>query len=126
MLIATLIALLFMGSGANWMLDGIDQLQDNLKSKISDDNVRKTALDVADKMEDTAKDYAKADSKDVKELISLIEQYDSSVTDIQEHMEASFQKRLEYQAKITALRFELKDKLSRDQWNKVFSGDNKK
>jgi hypothetical protein len=130
MLIATLIALLFMGSGANMMLDGIDQLKDNLKAERSDDVNRNAklnaALDVVDRLEDTSKDYAKADSKDEKVLIKLIEQYDIQASELHKQMEASYQKRLEYQKQMMALRAELKGSISRDEWNKAFSSEKTK
>jgi len=123
MLIATLIALLFLGSGANFMLDGLDQTKDNVKHQISDDSVREAALVVVKRLEDTAKDYAKADGKDEKALLKLIQDFDSSAAEVKANMDASFQQRLAYQKEMIALRFELKDKLSREQWEKVFSKD---
>lgn len=123
MLIATLIALLFLGSGANMMLDGIDQMKHNVKSEIVDESARKAALDVVDRLEDTAKDYAMADNNDEKELIKLIQDYGSSTADLKANMDASYQQRVQFQKDMLALRFELKDKLSREQWEKVFSKD---
>jgi len=123
MLIATLIALLFLGSGANMMLDGIDQTKDNIKAAIVEESTRKAALDIVDKLEDTAKDYAKADSEDEKELLKLIQQYETTTAELQNNLDASFQQRIQYQQEMLALRFELKDKLSREQWGKVFSSN---
>lgn len=124
MLIATIIALLFLGSGASMMLDGIDQMKDNVKHEITDETTRKAALDIVEKLEDTARDYAKTDSKDEEELIKLIQAYSSTTQDLQANMDASFQKRLQYQKNMIAHRSELKDKLSREQWAKVFSRAN--
>jgi hypothetical protein len=134
MLIATLILLLSTGSGANLILDGIDQLKDNLKTELSDNTTRNvtrnialnTALEVVDKLEDTSKNYAKADSEDEKALIKLIEQYDIQASDLHRQMEASYQKRLEYQKQMIALRAELKGTISRDDWNKAFSAEKTK
>jgi len=123
MLIATLIALLFLGSGANMMLDGIDQTKDNIKAAIVDESTRKAALDIVKKLEDTAKDYAKADSDDEKELLKLIQQYETTTAEVQNNLDASFQQRLKYQQEMLAIRVELKDKLSREQWDKVFAED---
>lgn len=123
MLIATLIALLFLGSGANMMLDGIDQTKDNIKDTIVDESTRKAALDIVKKLEDTAKDYAKADSNDEKELLKLIQRYDTTTAEVQNNLDASFQQRLQYQQEMLLLRAELKDKLSREQWDKVFAED---
>ncbi len=130
MLIATIIAILFLGSGANFMLEDLDQLEDSIKAEMSDDVVRNArlnvALDVVDKMEDTADDYADADKYDEKALLKLIQQYESSVVDIQANMDISYNKRIEYQQHMLAFHHELKDKLNRDEWSRMFSADNKK
>jgi hypothetical protein len=120
MLIATLTALLFLGSGANMMIDGIDQMKDNTKDSIVEESARKAALDVIEKLEDTAKDYAKANSDDGKELLKLIQRYETTTDELQNKLDASFQRRIQYQQEMLALRFELKDKLSHEQWEKVF------
>ena len=123
MLIATLTALLFLGSGANMMLDGIDQMKDNIKDTIVEESTRKAALDVVEKLEDTANDYAEADSDGEDELLQLIQRYETTTADLQKNMDASFDSRIQYQQEMLAIRFELKDKLSREQWDKVFSGN---
>jgi hypothetical protein len=120
MLIATLVALLFLGSGANMMLDGIDQIKDDIKSRIVDENTRNDAFEVVKKLEDIAKDYAKSDSDDEKELLKLIQDYETTTTELKNNMDASYRSRLDYQKKMLAQRFELKDTLSREQWAKVF------
>ena len=123
MLIATLLTLLFLGSNANMMLDGIDQMKDNIKSEIVDESARKAALDVVDRLEDTAKDYADADSDDEKELLRLIQQYETTTEELKNNMDASFKQRIQYQQEMLVLRFELKNKLNREQWERVFSKD---
>ena len=130
MLIATLIALLFLGSDANFMLEDLDQLEDKIKAEMSDDVTRNarlnTALDVVDKMEDTADDYADADKDDEKALLKLIQQYDSSIVDIQANMDISYSRRIEYQQHMLAFHHELKDRLIRDEWSRMFSTDDEK
>ena len=130
MLIATILAILFLGSGANFMQEDLDQLEDRIKAEMSDDVMRNAqlnaALDVVDKMEDTADDYADADKDDEKELLKLIQQYESSVVDIQANMDISYSRRIEYQQHMLAFHHELKDKLSRDEWSRMFSADSEK
>jgi len=123
MLIATLVALLFLGSGANMMLDGIDHMKDSIKAGITDESARKAALDTVEQLEDTAKNYSNADGKDEKELLKLIQQYETTTADLKNNLDASYQQCLQYQKEMLALRFELKDKLTREQWEKVFSID---
>ena len=130
MLIATILALLFMGSGADFMQEDLDQLEDRIKAEMSDDVIRNAqlnaALDVVDKMEDTADDYADADKDDEKALLTLIQQYESSIVDIQANMDISYSRRIEYQQHMLALHHELKDELSRDEWSRMFSADSEK
>lgn len=130
MLIATIIAILFLGSGANFMLEDLDQLEDKIKAEMSDDvnrnAVLNSALDVVDKMEDIADDYADADKDDKKALLTLIQQYDSSVTDIQANMDITYSRRIEYQQHMLALHHELKARFNRDDWNKLFAAGEKK
>lgn len=121
MLMATLIYLLFLGSSANLMLDGIDQMKDNIKSEIVDEGARKAALGVVERLEDTSKDYAEADSDDEEELLKLIQQYETTTAELQKNMDASYDRRIQYQKEMLSLRFELKDTLSGEQWSKVFS-----
>ncbi len=122
MLIATLITVLFLGSGADQMLDGIDQMKDNIESGIVDGADRKAALDIVDRLKDTAKDYADADSDDEKALLELIQQYETTTAGLQSNLDATFKQRIQYQQEMLVLRFELKNKLSREQWATVFVG----
>ena len=120
MLIATLIALLFLGSGAGLMLDGIDEMEDNIKSQIQNEDTRKAALAIVDRMEDTTKDYADADGDGEKDLLKLIQRYETTTAELQSSLDASYDQRIQYQQKMLALRFELKNTMSREQWDKVF------
>lgn len=121
MLIATLVTLLFLGSGASVMLDSIDQMHDNIKSEIVDDITRKAALEIVATMEDTTKDFADADSDGEQELLKLIQQYETTTAELQSNLDAAYEKRIQYQQEMLALRFKLKDQLTREQWDKIFS-----
>ena len=123
MLIATLITLLFLGSGASMMLEGVDQMHDNIKDRIVDESTRKAALDIVGSMKDTTKDYDDADNDGEKKLLKLIQQYETTIAELQDHLDASYDQRIQYQQAMLALRFELKDQLTREQWSKVFTKD---
>ena len=120
MLIATLITLLFLGSGASLMADGIDQIRDNIKDQIVDDSTRKAALDIVDQMKDTTKDYENTDNDGEKELLKLIQRYETTTAELQSHLNASYDQRVRYQQQMLALRFEFRDRLSQEQWDRVF------
>ena len=120
MLIATLLALLFLGSEAGLMLDGIDQMEDNIKSQIQNEDICKAVLDIVDRMEDTTKDYANADGDGEEDLLKLIHRYETTTAELQRNLDASYDQRIQYQQAMLALRFELKNTMSREQWDKVF------
>jgi hypothetical protein len=130
MLIATLIILLSGGSGANFMLEDIDQLLDRIRVEFSDDLTKNARLNAAREvvgdMKDTAKDHADFDTDQEKELIKLIQQYDSTAIDIQGNMDISYQMRVAYQQSMLAMHKVLKGKLSSDDWSGLFSADKSK
>lgn len=129
MIIGTIMAIMYLTSGAYFMLDDLDHLEDMIKAEMGDDVNRNailnSALDVVDKMEDVTDDYADADKDDEKALLNLIQQYDSSVTDIQGTMDITYSRRIEYQQHMLAYHHELKAKFDRDEWNKLFATDKK-
>ena len=122
-------AIMYLSSGAYFMLEDLDHLEDMIKAEMGDDVNRNailnSALDVVDKMEDTTGDYADADKDDEEALLKLIQQYDSSVIDIQANMDISYGRRIEYQQHMLAYHHELKAKFDRDDWNKLFAADKK-
>ena len=120
MLIATILTLLFLGSGASLMADGIDQMHDNVKDRIVDDGTRQAALEIVDSMKETTKNYQDADDKGEKELLKLIQRYQTTTAELQNQLDSSYDQRIQYQQQMLALRFQLKDKLSREQWDQVF------
>ena len=130
MIIATIMAIIYLTSGAYFMLDDLDHLEDMIKAEMGDDVNRNailnSALDVVDKMEDVTGDYADADKDDEKALFTLIQQYDSSVIDIQTTMDISYGRRIEYQQHMLAFHHELKSKFNREEWNQLFAADKKK
>lgn len=122
MIIATLFVLLFFGgSGAALMTDGIENLQDSIKSELSKGSTRDAAMDVADQMKDINKDYGKADSKAEKAFIKLIADYGTSTAELQNNLSQINERRGEYQQKMLNLRFDLKKTLTSDEWNKLFA-----
>ena len=123
MLMATLLLLLSLGSGASLMLDSIDQMKHNIKAGIVDETARGAALEVVSNLKDTTKSYADADSDVEKELLKLIQRYETTTDELKNTMDISYQRRLQYQKEMLALRFELKSKLNQEQWDKVFSKD---
>lgn len=121
MVMTTLITLLFLGSGAGLMIDRIDQTRASIEAEVGDASARKAALGIVERAEDTSKDYAKADSEHEQQLLELIWRHETTADELQQHLGAAYEKRIHYQQQMLALRFELKDQLTREQWEKIFS-----
>ena len=130
MLIATLIILLSVGSGANFMLEDINKLEEKIRVEFSDDLTKNARLNAAravvGDMKDTTEDHADFDTDQEKELIELIQQYDSSAIDIQGNMDISYQRRVAYQQSMLTFHRVLKGKLSSEDWSMLFSADKSK
>ncbi len=126
MIMATLVSLLLLGSGAGATLDDIDQMQDSIKSEIADAVIRTAALDIAEQMETTTRAYVDIDTDHKDKLLDLVQRYATTTSELEQHLGAAYDKRIQYQQEMLALRFELKGKLSREQWNKLFKTKDQK
>ena len=127
MLIGALTFLLFYFSSGEtgWMLNNLDHLESNLKTVVKEQGVLKNALHVVDKMEKTTKSYADADAENIKTLEGIMQDYDASKMTFQQHLDANYQRRIAFQQQMLALRFTLKETLSRDEWEKLFPVEKK-
>lgn len=120
MLIATITALILMGgSGANWMLELLGQLHDQVKAEIQDEQQRKSLLDIVDEMQSISKRYAKDDKDADSALLKLLQAYDTPVDDIHSAMASANARREQYQRLMIADRFRLLENADQQQWSRL-------
>lgn len=119
MLIAALLVFFSMGSGANPMLQTLEQMESRVASVDFKEPIRTDVLNVIDKMKNTTQLFANSDKDRNDIMAQYLEKEDLSDNDLQQQLELSHLHRGEYQDKMLALRFELKNMISEPQWKAI-------
>ena len=105
------------------MLDYIADTQDTVKVVMEKDDRRKEALNMLKTMKkraDTHNKMVKSTSKDMSKILSSDEVTDADIDTI---WNSYFEQRASYNQDMLDLRFELKDQMTREEWQQVFAGD---
>ena len=119
MLIA-LFTILFLGGTPSGLLVEISDIQDNIKLVMPKNDQRKAALNVLKQMEKATKAQNKQVGKSSKQLTKALSDhvFDHDATD--EMWTEYHETRSNFQAELIDLRFELKEHISREQWEEIF------
>ena len=122
MLIA-LFTILILGGSNTGMLNFIADTQDTVKVVMEKDDRRKEVLATlkeTKKRTEAHNKMVKRTSKDMNKILSSDEVTDD---DIETIWEAYFAQRASYNQDMLDLRFQLKDQMTREEWQQVFAGD---
>ena len=122
MLIA-LITILLLGGSNTGMLDFIADTQDTVKVVMEKDDRRKEALGTLKAMKKRANarnKMVKGTSKDMSKILSSDDVTDADIDTI---WDAYFSQRAAYNQDMLDLRFQLKDQMTREEWQQVFAGE---
>ena len=122
MLIA-LFTILLLGGSATGMLDYLADTQDNVKVVMEKDDRRKDAIGTLKAMKKRTNAHnkmVKAASKDMSKALSSDETDDAAIDAVWGEY---FAQRATYNNDMLDLRFQLKDQMTREEWQQVFAGD---
>ena len=122
MLIA-LMTILFLGGSTTGLLDFIAQTEDNIKIVMEKDARQKGALATVKEMKKRTKARNKQVNKSRKELSTLLGDPEATEADIDATWNTFYAEVESYNVDMLDLRFELRDRLTRDEWQQVFSED---
>jgi hypothetical protein len=122
MLIA-LMTILFLGGGTTGLLDFIGGIEDSIEFVMEKDDRRKGALATVKEMKKCTKARNKQVKKSRKELSKVLADPEATEADINATWETFYAEVESYNADMLDLRFELRDRLTRDEWQQVFSAD---
>lgn len=122
MLIA-LMTILFLGGGTTGLLDFIGGIEDSIEFVMEKDDRRKGALATVKEMKKRTKARNKQVKKSRKELSKVLADPEATEADINATWETFYAEVESYNADMLDLRFELRDRLTRDEWQQVFSAD---
>jgi hypothetical protein len=122
MLIA-LFTILFLGGSDTGMLDFIADTQDEVKLVMEKDDRQKEALatlKTMKKLTDGHNKMVKGASKDLSNTLSTDEGTDAEIDAI---WDTYFSQRADYNQEMLGLRYQLKDQMTREEWQQVFAAD---
>lgn len=119
MLIA-LFTILFLGDSTTGFLDYLANTEENIKVVMEKDDRRKAALATVNDMNKRTKARNKQVDKVRKELASVLATEDATVADIDAVWDVYFAAIEDYNKDILDLRFELRDSITRDEWEQIF------
>ena len=122
MLIA-LMTILFLGGSTTGLLDFIAQTEDNIKIVMEKDARQKGALATVKEMKKRTKARNKQVNKTRKQLSNLLGDPEATEADIDATWNTFYAEVESYNVDMLDLRFELRDRLTRDEWQQVFSED---
>ena len=122
MLIA-LITILFLGSGSTGLLDFIGETDDNIKVVMEKDERRKGALATVKEMKKRTKARNKQVKKARKELGKALADHDAEMNAFDSIWDTYYAEVEDYNKDMLELRFELRDRLTRDEWQQIFPED---
>lgn len=120
-MIAALIAILFLGGGVDSsVLDFIAYIRGSVDEHVLDENRRAEARTTLKAMQKLTSANQKANQKAFKALLAELS-YSETDFDTVEALWGSYYESIEsYNVEMIDLRFELRDSLTEDEWQKVF------
>jgi len=119
MLIA-LFTILFLGGSATGMLDFIADTQDTVKVVMEKDDRRKEALATLKAMKKQTNARNKMVKRASKDLSKTLSSDEVSEANIDAVWDTYFSQRAAYNQEMLDLRFQLRDQLTREEWQQVF------
>jgi len=122
MLIA-LFTILILGGSSTGMLDFIADTQDTVKVVMEKDDRRKEALSTLKAIKKRTEAHNKMVKGSSKDLNKALTDNDVSEADIDTIWYRYFAQREAYNRDMLDLRFQLKDQMTREEWQQVFGKD---
>ena len=122
MLIA-LFTILLLGSSSTGMLDYIAETQDTIKVVMQKDDRRKEALSIVKALEKRTNAHNKMVKRASKDLNKTLSSDEITDADIETVWDAYFSQRATYNQDMLDLRFQLRDQMTREEWQQVFAKD---
>jgi hypothetical protein len=120
MLIA-LFTILILGGSATGMLDFIADTQDTVKVVMEKDDRRKVVLATLKETRKRTEAHNKMVKGAAKDMSKILSSDDVTDADIDANWDAYFAQRAAYNQDMLDLRFQLKDQMTREEWQRVFA-----
>ena len=123
-MIAALIAILFLGGGIqDDVLNYVNDIRGSLSDVVDDDDRRAEAKTTLNQMKKITKQRSKSAESALKDLLVQMGDYESSEANIDAIWDGFFESVQAYNIEVIDLRFELKDSLTREEWEALFGSN---
>ena len=122
-MLVALFMILFLGGSATGMLNYIADTQDAVKVVMEKDDRRKEALGTLKTMKKRADSHNKMVKRTSKDMNKALSSDEVTEADIDTVWDAYFSQRAAYNQDMLDLRYQLKDQMTREEWQQVFAGD---
>jgi len=122
-LIAIMTILFLGGSGVFGPIAFVDEAIDNARIAISDDDHRKATVAELKAINKRSKEYMKTVKGLGKDLNSYFSEHEVANEEIEAAWTSIFELNDEYSRDIIEMRFELRDQLSREEWQALFPAE---
>ena len=124
-MIAALIAILFLGGGVdNSVLDYIAYMRGSVKEVVVDDERQADARATVQAMKKLTSAHTKGNQKAFKALVAEMLAMETDVEAVDDLWEEHFRAVEAYNEQMIDLRFELRETLTREEWEQMFGGSN--
>ena len=120
MLMALLALYIFGSSGTLPLIADFNHAKAAIKADVADGPRKADVLAVFDRAERSMEDALKERKKTTQELLGLVHTYDAQAGDIQPMLRQLRAETAAYQEQMIRYRFELKGRMSREEWARVF------
>ena len=121
MLIALLTLYLLGSSGTLPLVAALDQVKESVEKDLAAGPRRTELRDIIERAEHTTRDAMEKRKTSLRDLLSLVHKYDAQDGDVQAKLKQLRAETGAYQQQMIRDRFELKGKMSREEWAKVFA-----
>jgi phage-related tail protein len=118
-----LLTILLLGGGATSVLQYIDDTQDAVKIVIPKGEERKAALSTLKAMKKRTTALNKAAKQTAKEIDKAFGDHDTTAADLDDIWDGYFAAVDKHNHDMLDLRFQLKESVSREEWQQVFGGE---
>ncbi len=119
-MLAALIAYLFLSGGATGPMDYLNTAVDRLDQAVVDDSSRRTADKILDAMVERTEGHDDLTASLAEQLVTLVEAGGDDA-EVEAVWQQFFDADVEYADAMMDLRFALRDRLTREEWQALFS-----
>jgi hypothetical protein len=122
-MLIVLITILLLGGSATGMLDFIADTQGTVKVVMESDDRRKEVLATLKETKKRTEAHNKMVKGTSKDMNTILSSDEVTEADIDAIWQGYFASRADYNRDMLDLRFQLKDQMTREEWQQVFAGD---